>query len=1487
MNAKRPFESFILLLALLAFAGISPKLLAADDPPGDPADWPPVVHILAIDPDAAEEGSDPATFYVLRLGPTNVPLTVSYVLGGTAENGTDYEALPGTVTIPEGAYLAPITVTPIDDFSIEGGETVVAALDQPPSWPPPYIVSWPSIAVAYIEDNDAEPTNQPPVVKITNPPDGAVFTAPVDLALVARADDPDGRVLTVEFFANGTSLGIVTNRPPIIRPEPIAVTDPANLVTMAPDVYPDLELAANSSAIPDPLPIPIPIPINLFRLVWDNVQPGAYELTAVATDNHGATATSEPVEIKVLEAPPQPIVRVRATDPEATEPDPSGTRLDTAAFTIYRTGSNDFPMTVWYRLSGTAVNGEDYQELPLSVTIPEGERTVDVVVEPIDDNLVEGDESVVLTIVPPVCIAIYPPPRDCYRVGQPDSARAVIHDNDLPPNRPPVAEIVRPLDGTVFIAPVNIQIAAVAWDYDGRVVSVEFFEGTNSLGVVTNNPLALSAVRPPFSLTWSNVPLGHYVLTAVATDNEGAHGRSKPVEIKVVPRPLPPVVTIEATDPIASEPGVLTVIDTATFTVHRTGNTGERLLVQYRIGGTADNGVDYRRISGQVIIPSGSATAEIVIDPLDDTLVEGPESVVLKLEPPLCIAVYPPPTDCYYVVGNPGAARVVIRDNDEPPANLPPKVAIVRPVEGEVFKPYSDLPIYATAADADGWVRTVEFFANDHSLGIVTNHLRQMNGTDANSLTSIEASLDQLFRLVWSNVPPGGYTMTAVATDNEGAATKSNPVRIRVLEFPLPPVVTIVATDPYASEGDIDPWPVPLDPNTADGNPALIGPPIALRPNTATFTVRRSTGTNVDLIVYYSVSGTAKNGEDYRELPGKVTIPQGAWWANIVVFPVDDNLVEPTETVAVALEPVACEKILPPPLDCYVVGDPGKAQAYIRDNDFNQSPKVEIVSPANDAVFRAPADIEIDVVTRDPDGWVHRVEFYEGNRLIGFQEIYFFVAPPPGQVQKFSMTWTNVPVGNYVLTARAYDNLGGQSASDPVRIKVVNIPPLPVVTIQATDPVGSEIDPRLDRIPDPAVFTVKRSGDLSQPLRVYYNVSGTAENGVDYMKLSGEVDIPENSATAPIVIDVIDDKLVEGTESVVIALEQLRCVTTDETFVDGCYIVGQPGRDVAYIRDDDSLPNRPPTVAIVNPPNGAVFTAPADIRLVAAADDPDGWVATVEFFANDHSLGVVTNRPWIVEPVRLPDLQGAILSNTQPLPVPVPNPFVLNWTGVTAGGYELTAVATDNLGAGTRSRPIKIKVLEANHPPVVAIVAVDGLAREGTDNNAAFLVFRVGATNAPLTVNYRIEGSAQNGVDYDRIPNTVTIPEGHHAARIRIHALDDGIAEPIETVLLHLQPVDATLYEIGQPESAGAIIVDNDAPPPPTRELVDGRLHVYMALPDGLPYRLEVSTNLIDWEPVISNAVTEDEVHFVDDVQTNAAHRFFRVVPEVELLNQE
>ncbi len=85
----------------------------------------PAVTVAATTPTAREAGPESGVFTIARAAAEDTALTVTYSLGGTAAGGTDYVALPGTVTIPAGAATATVTIVPIDDTAIEPDETVL------------------------------------------------------------------------------------------------------------------------------------------------------------------------------------------------------------------------------------------------------------------------------------------------------------------------------------------------------------------------------------------------------------------------------------------------------------------------------------------------------------------------------------------------------------------------------------------------------------------------------------------------------------------------------------------------------------------------------------------------------------------------------------------------------------------------------------------------------------------------------------------------------------------------------------------------------------------------------------------------------------------------------------------------------------------------------------------------------------------------------------------------------------------------------------------------------------------------------------------------------------------------------------------------------------------------------------------------------------------------------------------------------------------
>ena len=92
----------------------------------------------------------------------------------------------------------------------------------------------------------------------------------------------------------------------------------------------------------------------------------------------------------------------------------------------------------------------------------------------------------------------------------------------------------------------------------------------------------------------------------------------------------------------------------------------------------------------------------------------------------------------------------------------------------------------------------------------------------------------------------------------------------------------------------------------------------------------------------------------------------------------------------------------------------------------NVAPSVSLTSPAAGATFTAPATVPLAATATDPDGTVSRVDFFVDTQLIATDTS----AP-------FQGSWTNVPVGQYSLTARATDNRGAVATSAAVAIRVL------------------------------------------------------------------------------------------------------------------------------------------------------------------------------------------------------------------------------------------------------------------------------------------------------------------------------------------------------------------------------------------------------------------------------------------------------------------
>jgi hypothetical protein len=117
--------------------------------------------------------------------------------------------------------------------------------------------------------------------------------------------------------------------------------------------------------------------------------------------------------------PPPPTITVVASVPTSTEAGQTA-----GAFTISRAEATTQAVTVSFTLSGTAFHGTDYATVPLTATIPSGALSVNVPVVPIDDALVENNETAVLTLRTGVG----------YVVGSPSIATVNVVSDDVAPD---------------------------------------------------------------------------------------------------------------------------------------------------------------------------------------------------------------------------------------------------------------------------------------------------------------------------------------------------------------------------------------------------------------------------------------------------------------------------------------------------------------------------------------------------------------------------------------------------------------------------------------------------------------------------------------------------------------------------------------------------------------------------------------------------------------------------------------------------------------------------------------------------------------------------------------------------------------------------------------------------------------------------------------------------------------------------------------------
>ncbi|HEY7516666.1 MAG TPA: Calx-beta domain-containing protein [Methylomirabilota bacterium] len=431
--------------------------------------------------------------------------------------------------------------------------------------------------------------------------------------------------------------------------------------------------------------------------------------------------------------------------------------------------------------------------------------------------------------------------------------------SENPGNQPPVATITNPSTKTISIqAGQSVTFAGSASDANGSVAVYQWlFPGGSPAKSTVQNPGAVKFLTP-----------GTYTASLTVLDNLGENNVSPPTVTVVVGAGTPTGTTVSiAAIAQASEVGP----KPGTFRVTRTGNIAAALAVKYTVTGTATPGADYTALPGTVTIPAGATTADFNVTPVNDTLMEPPETVVVNLA-----------AGTGYSVGSPSSATVTIASDETV------RITATDPSATEAGLTTGTFTVTRTGTSTA--TLTVKYTVS----GTATS------GSDYSAL-------------------PGSVTIPAGATS---ATITVKPVNDTLMESPETVTLTLASAPGY-TVGSPASASVTIASDEVVRITATDASATEAGPTTGRFSVSRTGGAAAALTVKYTVGGTAAAGSDYKALVGSVTIPAGATTATVVVSPVNDTLKEGAETVVV--------KLIAGP--GYTVGSPSVATVTIADND--------------------------------------------------------------------------------------------------------------------------------------------------------------------------------------------------------------------------------------------------------------------------------------------------------------------------------------------------------------------------------------------------------------------------------------------------------------------------------------------------------------------------------------------------------------------------